>query len=124
MGTTNEFRSHERQEIWMKREQDSYAASRQRLSDEVIHLGMANGFKKYQGHRVHRNNYRNVPGNVGSLPPREKPAAPEMTVHQHIPHTGPSAWKDKGCKTPEQFRNGKTMGTRQKPKTQIIGIIR
>lgn len=109
---------------WSRKEKAIYAASRVRLSDEVIHLGMANGFKKYPGHRVHRNNFRNVPGNVGSLPPREKPAAPEMTVHHHIPHTGPSAWKDKGCKTPEQFRNGKTMGTRQKPKTQIIGIVR
>ena len=66
---------------------------------------------------------RPVPGNVGSLPPRERKVK-EMTAHQHVPFDGKSAWKDKGHKTPEEFRNGKTMGTRQKPKTQIVGIIR
>lgn len=66
---------------------------------------------------------RPVPGNVGSLPPRERKAK-EMTSHEHIPFDGKSAWKDKGCKTPEQFRNGKRMGQRRKPQTQIIGIVR
>ena len=66
---------------------------------------------------------RPVPGNVGSLPPRERKVK-EMTSHQHVPFEGKSAYRDRGCKTPEQFRNGKTMGTRQKPKPQIVGIIR
>lgn len=65
---------------------------------------------------------RPVPGNVGSLPPRERKAK-EMTSHEHIPFDGKSAWKDKECKTPEQFRNGKRMGQRRKPQTQIVGIF-
>ena len=67
---------------------------------------------------------RPVPGNVGSLEP--KPSYPRPTVTGPVlqPFEGKSAYRDKGCKTPDQFRNGKTLGTRQKPKTEIIGIIR
>lgn len=67
---------------------------------------------------------RPVPGNVGSLNPRESYPRPTTSGPVPQPFEGKSAYRDKGHKTPEQFRNGKTMGTRQKPKTQIIGIIR
>lgn len=57
---------------WSRREMAMYAASRQRLSDDLMHVGKAHGFKRHAGHRIHRNNYRDVPGDVGSLPPRER----------------------------------------------------
>ena len=67
---------------------------------------------------------RPVPGNVGSLEPKQSYPRPTTSGPVLQPFEGKSAYRDKGCKTPEQFKNGKTMGTRQKPKTQIIGIIR
>ena len=57
---------------WSKQEQAMYDASRQNISPTLYHLAMSQGYKKYEGHRVHRDNYRAVPGNVGSLPPRER----------------------------------------------------
>ena len=67
---------------------------------------------------------RPVPGNVGGLPPQEAYPAPTKTGPLLTPHTGPSAYRDKGCKTPAEFKAGKRMGTRQKPKTEIVGVFR
>ena len=87
------------------------------------HPARAKKIKAWQGLLGTRTT-RPVPGNVGSLEP--KPSYPRPTVTGPVlqPFEGKSVYRDKGHKTPEQFRNGKTMGTRQKPKTQIIGIIR
>lgn len=67
---------------------------------------------------------RPVPGNVGELPPRKSYPAPTQTGAILNPYQGPSAYRDKGHKTPEEFKNGKKMGSRQKPKMEIVGVFR
>ncbi len=67
---------------------------------------------------------RPVPGNVGGLKPRKSYPSPTQTGPILNPYTGPSAYRDKGCLTPEEFKNRKKMGTRQKPKQEIIGVFR
>ena len=105
---------------WTRQDQARYHASRNRFDKHPEWQASMRSV----GPNNPKIQERPVPGNVGSLPPREKPPAPTLTNHQHVPFEGKSAYRDRGCKTPEQFRNGKTLGTRQKPKTQIIGIAR
>jgi len=67
---------------------------------------------------------RPVPGNVGELSPRKSYPAPTQSGPLLNPYQGPSAYRDKGCKTPEEFKNGKKMGARRQPKQQIVGLFR
>ena len=66
---------------------------------------------------------RPVPGNVGGLKPRKSYPAPTQTGPILNPYKGPSAYRDKGCLTPEEFKNRKKK-KRQKPRQQIVGILR
>ena len=71
MGTTNEFRLMERQKIWTRQDQASFEASRHRIDKHPEWQATMSS----AGPNNPKTQDRPVPGNVGSLPPRE-PSAP------------------------------------------------
>lgn len=90
---------------WSKSERSIFLASQQKISIEVTHIGNAQN----NCHRVHRNNTRLVPGNVGELPPLDpiKRDPGHKPIHVAKPETGlfkTSGLPNGGGETPQSFQ--------------------